>query len=84
MVGDRLADEAQALRDVTDWLDKFVRTGMPELVELRPRSDHPLHYRKLASNEPSWPSWGASPRTLTSWPAPGASATCRPLSVQST
>jgi hypothetical protein len=44
-----LADEAQALRDVTDWLDKFVRTGMPELVELRSRSDHPLHYRKLAS-----------------------------------
>jgi len=24
MVGDRLADEAQALRDVTDWLDNFV------------------------------------------------------------
>jgi hypothetical protein len=51
IVGDRLADEAQALRDVTDWLDKFVRTGMPELVELRPCSDHPLHYRKVASHE---------------------------------
>jgi hypothetical protein len=36
MVGDRLADEAQALRDVTDWLDKFVRTGMPQLIELQP------------------------------------------------
>ncbi|MDQ2875888.1 MAG: hypothetical protein M3Y33_14305 [Actinomycetota bacterium] len=51
LIADRLADEAQALRDVTDWLDKLVRTGMPEVLELRPRSDHPLHYRKLASCE---------------------------------
>jgi hypothetical protein len=36
---------------VTDWLDKLVRTGMPELLELRPRSDHPLHYRVAASHE---------------------------------
>ena len=50
-IGDRLADEAQALRDVIDWLDKLVRTGMPEVLNLRPRSDHPLHYRVLASHE---------------------------------
>ncbi|MGH3199669.1 MAG: hypothetical protein ACRDOH_06890 [Streptosporangiaceae bacterium] len=50
-IAERLADEAQALRDVTDWLDKLVRTGMPEVLELRLRSDHPLHYRKLASHE---------------------------------
>jgi len=50
-VAERLADEAQALRDVTEWLDKLVRTGMPELVGIRPRSDHPLHHRVLASHE---------------------------------
>jgi AcrR family transcriptional regulator len=50
-IGDRLADEAQALRDVIDWLDQLVRTGMPEVLELRPRSDFPLHYRVLASHE---------------------------------
>lgn len=50
-IADRLGDEAQAIRDVTDWLDKLVRTGMPELLELRPRSDHPLHYRVAASHE---------------------------------
>ena len=50
-VAERLADEAQALRDVTEWLDKLVRTGMPELLELRPRSDHPLYHRVLASHE---------------------------------
>lgn len=43
--------EDQALRDVTEWLDKLVRTGMPELVDIRPRSDHPLHHRVLASHE---------------------------------
>lgn len=50
-IADRLGDEAQAIRDVSDWLDKLVRTGMPELLELRPRSDHPLHYRVAASHE---------------------------------
>jgi hypothetical protein len=50
-IADRLMDEAQALRGVTDWADKLVRTGMPELLELRPCSDHPLTYRKLATHE---------------------------------
>ncbi len=50
-IGDRLADEAQALRDVTDWLDKLVRTGMPEVINLRPSTDFPFDYRVLASHE---------------------------------
>lgn len=41
------------LRDLTDWLDKLVRTGMAEVLKLRARSDHPPHYRKLASCERS-------------------------------
>jgi hypothetical protein len=50
-VADRLNDEAQALRDVVDWLDQLVRTGMPEVLDLRPRADFPLHYRVLANHE---------------------------------
>lgn len=45
------SDEAQELRDVIDWLDKLVRTGMPEVLEPRPRADFPLQYRVLASHE---------------------------------
>jgi hypothetical protein len=50
-IADRLGDEARALRDVIDWLDKLVRTGMPEVLSLRPRSDFPLDYRVVASHE---------------------------------
>jgi hypothetical protein len=50
-VADRLNDEAQALRDVVDWLDQLIRTGMPEVLDLRPRADFPLHYRVLANHE---------------------------------
>ena len=72
-IAERLADEAQARRDVTEWLDKVVRTGMPELIDIGPRSDHPLQHRVLASHERISPSWGGSPRTSTSLPGPDAS-----------
>ena len=50
-IADRLNDEAQALRDVSDWLDKPVRTGFPEVLNLRPRADHPLDYRVVANHD---------------------------------
>jgi len=77
-VAERLADEAQALRDVTEWLDKLVRTGMPELLELRPRSDHPLHHRVLASHERIVAILEGSLPTSTSWPGRDASPICPP------
>ena len=36
---------------MTDWLDKFVRTGMPRVLELRLHADRPLSYRKAATHE---------------------------------
>ena len=50
-IADRLNDEAQALRDVSDRLDKLVRTGFPEVLNLRPRADHPLDYRVVANHD---------------------------------
>jgi len=77
-IAERMADEAQALRDVTEWLDKLVRTGMPELVDIRPRSD----LRCITGSWPPMsgpsPSWGGSPRTSTSLPGPDASLICPP------
>lgn len=50
-IADRLNDEAQALRDVIHWLDKLVRSGIPEVLNLRPRADSPLRYNVLASHD---------------------------------